>query len=805
MQQLRYAGRLLARTPGFTIVAVITLALGIGVNSAIFSVIDAVLLRPLPYPHPERLVSFYEYQGNDPDERGGLAPASMADYNRNHVFTGIAHVGLPGMNLTGAGTPERIFGIKAGYNFLDILGVRPALGRGFRPEEDRYGAPRLVIISHELWQQRLGGDPAVIGRTITLDGERYEVIGVLPAGFRSPDEISRRQPALFVLPDCWPPNILHNRGEHYDHAIARLKPGVTLAQARSEMETIAGRLAKAYPGTNREIKLGVAPLGADMVRRVRTALLVLLGAVGLVLLIACANVANLLLARAAGRSREVAIRLALGAGRRRIVRELLVESALLAVLGCVLGLLLGVWTRDLLVSTAPTNIPRLDTATLNWRVLGFTGLLATLTVFLFGMVPAWQVSGVRPNLVLKSGERSTGGSTVLRWRSALMAAEVALALMLMVGGALLWKSFLRATGVDLGFQPDRVVMMKVDLPHLRYPDGGRRLAFFQELAQRVERLPGVQSAGFTFCGPMRGSWGSVYETPEGPGSEPDYRLRDADFEPVSPRYFETLGIPILKGRGFTPADREGAPPVAVINRVLARKLFPHGEAAGHRIRRAGARDWETIVGVVGEVHLQGQTEKVQAQIYFPAAQTSLYPVHLADFAIHTAGAPLAIVRDVQRQVWAIDKDQPVTRVETLEEVVSASVAQRRFQAALLLLFAGVALALAVIGVYGVISYAIAQRTPEIGLRLALGAQPNDILGLTVARALRPILAGLAAGLAGALAASRLLASLLFEVKPSDPAAFALAGVLLAAVALGACLIPARRATRVDPMVALRYE
>ena len=799
MQQLRYAARLLARTPGFTLVAVITLSLGIGVNSAIFSVIDAVLLRPLPYPHPEQLVSFFEYDGNDPDDRGGVAPANMADYNQNHVFTGISHVGTPGMNLTGAGAPERIFGLRAGYNFLDILGVQPAMGRGFRPEEDRYGAPHVVIISHELWQQRLGGERGVIGRKITLDGEAYEVIGVLPAGFRSPEEISQRQSLLFVVPDCWPPNILYDRGEHYDHAIARLKPGVSLAQAQSEMHTIGARLAKAFPGTARNTSLSVAPLGADMVRRVRTAMLVLLGAVGLVLLIACANVANLLLARAAGRSREVAIRLAMGAGRERIVRELLVESAMLASLGCALGLVLGAWTRDLLVSIAPKNIPRLDTAVANWRVLGFTGLLATLTVFLFGMIPAWQVSGVRPNLALKSGERSTGGSAVLRWRSALMAAEVALALMLLVGGALLWKSFLRVTGVDLGFQPDRVLMMLVNLPDLRYPDGARRLAFFQELEQRVERLPGVQSAAFTFRGPIRGGWGSSYRTPE------STIHGDADFSPVSPLYFETLGIPILMGRAFTPADKEGAPPVAIINQVLARKLFPNGDAVGHRIRRGEKGDWETIVGITGEVHLQGQTEKVNPQVFFPAAQISLYPVPVADFAIRTAGAPLAIVREVQRQVWAIDKDQPVTRVETLEEVVSASVAQRRFQAMLLLLFAGVALALAIVGVYGVILYAVVQRTPEIGLRLALGAQRHHILSLTMARALRPILAGLVIGLAGALAASRMLTSLLFEVKPSDPATFALVAALLGAVALGACLIPARRATCVDPMVALRYE
>ena len=810
MQQLRYAARLLVRTPGFTLVAVITLALGIGVNSAIFSIIDAVLLRPLPYPHPEQLVAFFEHQANDPDDRGGIAPANMADYNQNHVFTGISHVGTPGMNLTGAGTPERIFGIQARYNFLDILGVQPVMGRSFRPEDDRYGAPHVVVITHELWQQRLGGDRAVIGRSVTLDGEAYQVIGVLPAGFQSPEEISERQPMLFVVPDCWLPQILHNRGDHYDHAIARLKPGVPLAQAQSEMQTIGARLATAYPNTNGKIALGVAPLGADMVRRVRTAMLVLLGAVGLVLLIACANVANLLLARSAGRSREVAIRLAMGAGRWRIVRELLIESAMLAALGCALGLLLGASTRGLLVSTAPKNIPRLAAAVLNWRVLGFTALLATLTVFLFGMIPAWQVSGIRPNMAMKSGERSTGSSAVLRWRSALMAAEVALALMLLMGGALLWKSFVRVTGVDLGFQPDRVLMMLVNLPDLRYPDGARRLAFFQELEQRVESLPGVQSAGFTFSGPMRGGWGSHYDTPEGPGSGPDVHFRDADFEPVSPRYFETLGISILKGRPFTPADKEGAPPVAIVNQVLARRIFPNGDAVGHRIRQGGKRDWQTIVGVVGEVHLQSQTEKVHQQVYLPAAQISLYatgrhPIPLEDFAIHTGGAPLAIVRDVQRQVWNIDKDQPLTRVQTLEEVVSASVAERRFQAVLLLLFAGVALALAVIGVYGVISYAVAQRTPEIGLRLALGAQRYNILNLTMARALRPILAGLAVGMAGAMAASRLLTSLLFEVKPSDPATFALVGSLLAAVALGACLIPAQRATRVDPMVALRYE
>jgi predicted permease len=803
MQQLRYAARLLARTPGFTIVAVATLALGIGVNSAIFGVIDAVMLRPLPYPHPERLVRFFEHDVNKPDERGGVAPANLADYNRNHVFTGIAHVGTPGMNLTGAGTPERIFGIQAGYNFLDVLGVQPAMGRGFLPEEDRYGARHVVVITHELWQQRLGGQPGIIGRTIALDGEQYEIIGVLPAGFQSPEEISERQPMLFVIPECWPPAILNNRGEHYDHAIARLKPGVSLSQAQSEIDTIAARLAKAYPGTNGKIALGIAPLGADMVRRIRTAMLVLLGAVGLVLLIACANVANLLLARSAGRNREIAIRLAMGAGRWRIVRELLTESAMLAALGCGLGLVLGAWTRDLLVSIAPKDIPRLDTAVLNWRVLGFTAMLASITVFLFGMIPAWQVSGIRPNLALKAGERSTGGSAVLRWRRALMAAEVALALMLLAGGALLWKSFVRVTGVDLGFQPDRVLVMLVNLPDVRYPDGARRLTFFQELEQRVSRLPGVQSTAYTFRFPMRGGWGSDYQTPDGPGSEPG--IHDADFQVASPRYFETLGIPILKGRAFTSTDKEGAPPVAIVNQVLARKLFPNADAVGHRIRRFGAPQWETIVGVVGEVHLQGQTEKVEPQIFFPAAQTSLYPVHVADLAIRTAGAPRSIVRDVQRQVWSIDKDQPVTRVDTLEEVVSASVAQRRFQALLLLLFAGVAVMLSVVGVYGVVSYAVVERTPEIGLRLALGAQRQDILGLMIAHALRPILAGLVLGLAGALAASRLLISLLYEVKPFDPATFALAMILLGAVALGACLIPARRATRVDPIVALHYE
>jgi putative ABC transport system permease protein len=798
MQQVSYAARLLARTPGFTILAVITLALGIGVNSAIFSVIDAVLLRPLPYPHPEQLVSFFEHEGNDPGDRGGIAPANMADYNQNDVFSGLAHVGTPGMNLTGAGTPERVFGIRAGYNFLDILGVQPALGRTFLPEEDRYGARRVVIISHELWQQRFGGDRRIIGSSITLDSELYQVIGVLPAGFRSPEEISERQPMMFVLPDCWPPDILHNRGEHFDHAIARLRPGVTLAQARSEMQTVAARLAKAYPKTNGKIALGVAPLGADLVRRVRTAMLVLLGAVGLVLLIACANVASLLLARSAGRGREIAIRLAIGASRGRIVRELLAESVLLAALGCALGLILGAWTRDLLVSLAPKNIPLLDLAVWNWRVIGFGGLLASFTVLLFGVIPAWQASGIRPNVALKSGERSTGGAAVLRWRSALMAAEVALALVLLVGGGLLWKSFLRVTHVDVGFQPDRVLVMRINLPELHYRNGARRLVFFEDLAERVGRLGGVQSAGFTFCGPMRGGWGSMYETPE------EYK-GDADFEPVSARYFETLGIPILKGRGFTIGDKEGAPPVAIINQVLARKLYPHGDAVGQRIRRFGENNWDTIVGVVGDVHLQEQTQKVHGQVYFPAAQTSLYPVPLADFAIRTAGAPLAIVRDVQRQVWNIDKDQPVTRVQTLEEVVSASVAERRFQAMLLLLFAGVALTLSLVGVYGVVSYAVLQRTPEIGLRLALGAQRADILTLTLTRALRPIGMGLAAGLAAALAASRLLTSLLFEVKPSDPMTFAVVAGLLAAVALAACIIPSRRATRVDPLVALRYE
>jgi putative ABC transport system permease protein len=804
MRAIRYAGRTLAKSPGFTIVAIATLALGMGVNSAIFSVIDAILLRPLPYPQPDRLVSFWEHNPRTPDDRGGVAPANLADYNRNHVFTAVAHAGVKGVNVTGGGTPERMSTLTGTYTLLDILGVLPALGRNFRSDEDRNGAPKVVIVSHQVWQQRFGGDSAVIGRSILLDGEPHQIIGVMPAGFQPPEQFTQREPIQLVLPDCWPPDVLANRSEHFDHAVARLKPGVTIAQAQSEMTAISSGLAKAYPKTNADVTVGVAPLGADLVRQVRTALLVLLAAVGLVLLIACVNVANLLLARSAGRSREIAIRLAIGASRWRVMQELLVESALLAAIGCALGLVLGGWSRDLLVSIAPRNLPRLDTVALNWRVLGFAALLASITVFLVGLFPAWQASGVRPNESMKAGDRSTGGSAVLRWRSALMAAEVALSLILLVGGGLLLKSFLRITGIELGFQPDRVLALNINLPATRYPDGGRRLAFFQELEQRASRLPGVQSAAFSFRFPMRGGWGSVYETPESPGADRRDRSHDADFQVASPRYFETLGIPIVEGRPFTAQDKEGMEPVAIVNQTLAKKLAPNGSALGRRIRRSG-KAWQTIVGVVGEVHLQGQGSKVESQVFIPAAQTGLYPVGLADFAIRTSGAPMSIVRAIQNEVWAIDKDQPITRVQTLEEVVSASVAQRRFQATLLLAFAGVALLLSMVGVYGVVSYAVLQRTPEIGLRLALGAQRENILGLVLGQAMRPIAAGLVIGLAGALALTRFLASLLFEMKPTDPVTFGAVLTVLGIVAASACLIPARRATQVDPMIALRYE
>ena len=811
MNNLRYALRLLGKSPAFTLIAVVTLALGIGVNSGIFAIVDAVMLRPLPYPEPDRLVSIWETltgdppnqwnthnSGDNPRVRMPVSIANLADYSANRYFSAIGAYEQAAMNLTGDGPPERIAGECVSSDYFSVIGVAPAQGRAFLPDEQRPGNDHVVILTYELWQRRLGLDPNWSSTSLTLDGEPYRVVGIMPQGFQSPGQFATTNRLSFFVPASNPPALAADRGTHQMSAIARLKPGATAAQAQAELDAISSRLEKQSPGTNRHIETAMAPLSDDVVRNARTSLLVMLAAVGLVLLIACANLANLLLARAVGRQQEITIRFALGASRARIIGELLTQSLVLAALGSVAGLALGIGTRTLLVKLAPAGIPRLASAGLDSRVLLFTLILSLATGIVFGLFPALQVSKARPAQSLKSSERGAAGARIMRWRSALMAAEIAISMILLVGAGLLVRSFLTLSGVQLGFETEHVLAMNINLPPARYASNDQRFAFFNDLSSRVGNLPGVTTAAFANHMPMRGGWDSSIYLDNG-------AQVNSDFQTVSPGFFETLQIPLQRGRLLTPADRDGGQPVAVVSMQFVRSLLNNQDAVGRRFRSNSRTPWVTIVGVVGDIRRGGKDAEIAPQAYLPAAQGNLWPVRLTDFAFRAAGDPKTLIAAVQQQVWAIDKDQPVTNVRTLDETISRAAAQRRFQTLLLLLFAGLALALALVGVYGVISYSVSQRTGEIGLRIALGAGRGDILKLVIARAMFIVGAGIFAGAAGAYALSRYLETLLFEIRPGDPLTYGSLALLLSIVAFTACYIPARRATKVDPMVALRYE
>ncbi len=816
MNNFRYAMRLLLKSPGFALVAILTLALGIGVNSAIFSLVDAVMLRPLPYPEPDRLVSLWEQKiGEGPNSantsgqnlgsvgwpgRWTISAANFMDYRtQQNSFVSLAGFAVTGMNITESGPPDRLSGERVTANYFSTLGVSPAYGRVFLPSEDQPGANKVLVASDELWHSRFGGDPHFLGSSVTLDNEKYTVVGIMPPGFRSPSQFNMTIPLLYYIPAAYPADLLAHHGDHGINVIGRLKPGVSLAAARAELDAISQNLAQRYPDVCKNLKTGSDVLANDISGGVRTSLFVLLGAVGLILLIACANLANLLLVRAIGRQREIAIRFALGASRHRVIGELLAQSTVLAALGCAAGLVFGYWTQRLLTGFAP-HIPRLEDASLSGRVLLFTLALSAVTGLICGIFPAWQASKSKPVEAMRASERHLAGSSVMRWRSAFMIAEVAVSMVLLVGAGLLLKSFMTLNHVELGIATEHVVNMNITLPELRYPTPERRLAFFEDLAQRTENLPGMQSVAYANNFPLRGGWSSNFR----PENQPD-RGEDADYQAVSPGYFPTLGISLQRGRLLTPRDRAGAEPVAVVNTALVRRFFPNEDPIGHRFRRNDQAPWTTIAGVVSDVRRAGKAGKINPQVYFPAAQTALYPVWLAEFSFRSAGDPKQLVAAVQQQVWAIDKDLPVTHIRTYDELISQSVSERRFQTLLLGLFAALALVLAMIGIYGVISYSVSQRTPEIGIRMALGASRGGILKMVIGRAMLLVAVGIAVGAAGALALSRYLKSLLFEVKPGDPWTYASIAVLLAIVALAASMIPARRATRVDPMIALRYE
>jgi putative ABC transport system permease protein len=800
LKDVRYGIRSLARHPGFTAVAVITLALGIGANTAIFSVVNAVLLRPLPFDHPERIVWVW-----DTPPQLSIAPAALPDFldwkEQNRSFDHLAAYQSGKMFLdAGDGTTDTPVGLVTPELF-SVFHVSPILGRTFTNEETLPERFRVAVLSHSMWQNRFGSDPNVSGRTIQLNGAAYTIIGVMPAGFSYPDRA-----------EIWRPLVIDpaklDRGPHYLNVVGRLKPGVTLAQAQADMSTIAARLSQQYREKNAGHGVKLERLSNVVVGDIGLALYVLLGAVGFVLLIACANLANLMLARVGARQKEIAVRTALGAGRMRIVRQLLTESIMLAIVGGVVGLLLAFWAVSWVVSLGADTIPRVHEISVDPRVAGFTLLVSVVTGVLFGLAPAIQVS--RPDLTdaLKESGRSTAGLRRNRLRSALVVSEVALSLVLLVGAGLMIRSFAKLNQVDPGFKPAQVLTLGATLLRTRYPEDEQVAQMFSQILDRAATVPGVLSVGAISDLPLTGSNTSDSFTIEGRPPIAKEAEPTTEYHVVTPRYFESMGIPFLSGRDFTESDTRQSPNVVVINDVFARRHFAGENPLGHRLRLQGQeRDPLLIVGVIGNVRNIALDEQPTPEAYVPFLQDPLSPTYQRSMTIvaRTQSGPGAIAGSLRAALTSVDKSLPVYALKPMTGHLRDSLARRRFNLVLLSVFSGVALALAAVGIYGVISYGVTQRTHEMGIRMALGAKPRDVLGLVVRQAMMLALLGVGIGLLAALALTRLMTSLLFNVGVTDPLTFAVIALLMTLIALLACLIPARRATKVDPLVALRYE
>lgn len=800
LRDVLHAVRTLAKAPGFSLVTIVTLALGIAVNIAIFSIVDAVILRPLSYERPERLVSIWEIGESG---RMSVAPASLADYRRASSFSEIAGLTAVTRNLTGGGQPETLFGEQVTANYFATLRVAPVLGRAFSADDEGVSSSRVVIVSDAFWQRHFAGDPAALGRTIDLDGVPHIVVGVMPPTFLGLFDVISADRRSIWLPAAFPAELLANRGDHEIRLIGRLTDAATVATAAAEFTSISESLAQAYPATNANIRTGMQPLGDDIVRGVKTSMLVLLLTVGLILTIACVNVANLFLARGVARRREISVRFALGASRLRVVTALVAESLVLAALAGIVGAALAVWVQNLLVAVAPQTVPRLSNTAMDVRVLGYAAVVALVTGVLFGIIPAWQAGHARPVDALTGAGRVVAGASVMRWRNALMFAQVVLSTILLVGAGLMVKSLVRLNGVALGFDPARVVAMRLTLPERRYPTAAERLRFFQQLEERVVTLPGVEAVGYANNLPLRGGWGSglLLDGVSAPGG----KYVTADFQAVSPGYFATLGITLADGRLFTADDTSVRTPVAVVSRAFEQRFLSGDRALGRQLRRGPEAPLITIIGVVEDVRRDGRTSAIAPQVYLPAAQVGTYPVRLADFAVRAHGAPLDLVPALRAAVWAIDAEQPISNVRTLDDLLLAGSADRRFQALLFSLFAVLALVLASVGTYGVVAYVVTQRTPEIGVRMALGASVASIYRWILTQTLTIVATGALAGLAGARWLSQYVSTLLFEVSVGDPISYIGAALSLVSVAIAATALAGRRATAIDPTQALRYE
>jgi len=793
LQDLRQSWRTLRNKPGFTAIAVLTLALGIGATTAIFSILYAVVLRPLPFEHPEQLVMLWRKDQHF--NRESVSGPDFLDWSRqSDVFSALAAGAIYDPALTATDGAEHLYGIQVTPDFFKVLGINVAKGRTFLPGEDQLGKNHVVVVGKGFWTWGPGANLTSLGQTLTLDGEKFSIVGIMPEEFRFPQIWGITDPEIYSPIPM--EQLQKNRGNNTMWVIGRLKPGVTVSQAQAQMSTIAGRLAQQYPGTNAGSDVFVQPLHEEVEQNRRSVLIILLGAVGFLLLIACANVANMLLAQTAGRSREIAIRLAVGAGRWRVIRQLLTESILLGLAGGAAGVLLSVWLKNSLVSFSPQGyLPQTNPIAINYWVLAFAATISVISGILFGVAPALHATSANVDQALKEGAKGSGGGVrARRVRDGLVSCEVALALILLVGGGLMIRSLLAILRTDPGFNPQNILTMQTTLAESKYPKDEQRAAFYQGALERVQSLPGTKSAAFYMC------CDGQRVIPEGKPVTADAKAEApiALQLAATPDFFQVLQVPQLRGRGFTPSDYSEEPRVAIINAAMARLLWPGQDPIGRRFTATVPPKWFETVGVVGDIRWWS-TEKPWPQFYLPETTQSMA------FLVRTHGDPTGLTKSIRGEVAQLDPGVPVFEIQTMVEARAADSADLRGIAVVLTAFALIAALLAAVGIYAVISYSVSQRKHEIGVRLALGARHGDVFRRVVGQGMRPVLLGIAIGSTAALFLARLIASLLYGVRPSDPFTLVTVALLLAAVAAAASFIPARRATRVDPMIALRYE